>query len=136
MDIMTETGADFVMIARGAQGDPDIFARCKALWEGKPVPEPNSQSLMDALITQAEIACAHKGEGRAIAELRKHALWYLGNLIGAKPLKTEAACINSLSELRQICKKAIDQNLKARGKHRLERRNYSRQSSKGRQNRL
>ena len=115
MDILQETNADFVMIARGAQGNPYIFAQCAALAEGKPLPELTSESLMAQLLEQAEIACMHKGEKKAIAELRKHTLWYLGNLIGAKTLKVKASMINSLDELRTVCDIAIKEGLQPRG---------------------
>lgn len=114
IETLKDTKADFVMIARGAQGNPDIFARACALYNGQPVPEPDCKSLMNALLRQAEIACTLKGERKAVAELRKHALWYLGHLIGAKPLKTKAACINSYKDLEAVCNEAIALGLKAR----------------------
>lgn len=114
IDILKETNADFVMIARGAQGNPDIFARACALYNGQPIPKTDCKSLMNALLRQAEIACSLKGEKKAAAELRKHALWYLGNLIGAKPLKIKAACINSFDDLKEVCNEAISLGLKAK----------------------
>ncbi len=115
MDIIGETNADFVMIARGAQGNPHIFRQCIALSEGRELPALTTESLMDMLIQQAEIACLHKGEKRAIAELRKHTLWYLGNLIGSKTLKVKASMINSLDELKTVCCMAIQEGLQPRG---------------------
>jgi len=115
MDILRDTGADFVMIARGAQGNPHIFAQCIAMYEGKPIPELTCRSLMESLLSQAEIACRHKGERKAIAELRKHTLWYLGNLRGAKSLKVKASMINSLEELKTVCDIAINEGLQPRG---------------------
>jgi len=112
MDIMSETGADFVMIARGAQGDPDIFKRCTSLYRGEEQPPKSAESLMQALMTQGEIACELKGESKALPELRKHALWYLGNLTGAKPLKLKAANIKTLGELREICLEALNLKVK------------------------
>ena len=115
MDILGQTNADFVMIARGAQGNPHIFAQCVALAEGRELPELTCESLMAQLLQQAEIACKHKGEKKAIAELRKHTLWYLGNLIGAKTLKVKASMINSLDELKDVCDIAIREGLQPRG---------------------
>ena len=114
IDILNDTSADFVMIARGAQGNPDIFARACAIYNGRTPPQPDCTSLMNALLRQGELACALKGERKAIAELRKHALWYLGHLIGAKNLKTKAACIKSYSDLVEVCNIAINLGLKAR----------------------
>ena len=115
MDILEETKADFVMIARGAQGNPHIFSQCIALDEGREWPELTTESLMDMLIQQAEIACLHKGEKKAVAELRKHTLWYLGNLPCSKTLKVRASMINSLDELKTVCRMAIQEGLQPRG---------------------
>ncbi len=40
--MMKETGYDFVMIARGALGNPWIFREALAAWKGEPIPPPPS----------------------------------------------------------------------------------------------
>lgn len=40
LSLMEETGCDFVMIARGALGNPWIFREALALWKGQTVPPP------------------------------------------------------------------------------------------------
>ena len=37
--MLDETGCDAVMIARGALGNPWIFAECEAAWKGRPIPK-------------------------------------------------------------------------------------------------
>ena len=71
-----------------------------------------SQSWSAALYVRLSKEDELKGESKALPELRKHALWYLGNLAGAKPLKLKAANIKTLAELREICSEAL--NLKAK----------------------
>jgi tRNA-dihydrouridine synthase B len=40
--MMHETGVDGVTVARGCIGNPWIFNECRALWEGRPLPDPPS----------------------------------------------------------------------------------------------
>jgi tRNA-dihydrouridine synthase len=93
----------------------DFIKDIKGITIDRELPALTTESLMDMLIQQAEIACLHKGEKRAIAELRKHTLWYLGNLIGSKTLKVKASMINSLDELKTVCCMAIHEGLQPRG---------------------
>lgn len=103
MDILEETGADFVMIARGAQGNPMIFADCLALMQGNALPEHSAEELFCAMRRHAALTCKLKQEHRAMPELRKHLLWYLGRLAGAKPYKMRMSQVNTLQELLTLC---------------------------------
>ena len=47
----------------------------------------------------AALTCALKGESRAMPELRKHLLWYLGRFSGAKGLKGEMSQVSTLAGL-------------------------------------
>ena len=93
--ILRETGCDAVMIARGALGNPLIFRACRALWAGEAAPEATAEALLDILEHHVALTCARKGEGRAMPELRKHALWYLGRLRGAKPFKAAMSRVST-----------------------------------------
>ncbi len=101
--VMSETGADFVMIARGARGNPFIFDQCIALFNNEEIKDPTAEELMRDLFFQAKLACEEKGEARAMPEMRKHALWYLARIRGGRPFKLRASMIKSLSELSEIC---------------------------------
>ncbi|MBQ7623704.1 MAG: tRNA dihydrouridine synthase DusB [Clostridia bacterium] len=103
LDCMNETGADHVMIARGARGNPFIFSDCLKLFRGENIDKHTAAEAADALLRQARLACAEKGEKKATAEMRKHALWYLSRIPGAKALKIRASYLSSLSGLEAIC---------------------------------
>lgn len=103
MDILSETGADFVMIARGAEGFPMIFADCAALDQGLAPPEHTAEELFPVMRRHVALACEKKGERRAMPELRKHVLWYLSRLAGAKPYKAKMALISSQEEFLRLC---------------------------------
>ena len=103
MNILDETHADFIMIARGAEGYPMIFSDCIALEQGRPLSEYTANHLIQVMRKHAVLTCQHKAESRAMPELRKHMLWYLGRLRGAKPFKQRMAQIVTLEEFMSLC---------------------------------
>lgn len=115
LDIMAETGADFVMIARGAEGWPMIFAECLAMEAGKPLPEYSSRELLDVMRRHAHLTCRLKAESRAMPELRKHMLWYLGRLKGAKAFKPRMAQVSTLEEFNALCNEMEQQGFEIKG---------------------
>ena len=74
-DILVETGCDAVMIARGAQGNPFLFAGALACLRGQIVQGISPGELLDMLVVQAALACEQKSEARAMPQMRQHALW-------------------------------------------------------------
>lgn len=115
LDIIHETGADFVMIARGAEGWPMIFSECLALEKGKPVPEYSAKELLDVMRRHAELTCRLKAESRAMPELRKHMLWYLGRMKGTKAFKPRMAQICTLDEFNALCGEMEQQGFEMKG---------------------
>lgn len=115
LDILDETGADFVMIARGAEGWPMIFDQCLALEAGRPLPVYTAKQLLDVMRRHAVLTCRQKAESRAMPELRKHMLWYLGRLKGAKPFKARMAQIITLPEFLALCDEIGQQELDIKG---------------------
>ena len=115
LDILAETGADFIMIARGAEGYPMIFKDCLALEAGLPKPEYTAGEVLDVMRRHARLTCELKAEHRAMPELRKHMLWYLGNLRGAKPYKPRMAQINTLEEFLLLCEELEQQGFDLKG---------------------
>ena len=103
-------GADFVMVARGAQGDPQVFRRMKRALEGlPPEKEPTLSEKIALMDKHIALMCQRKGESRAMPEARKHILWYLKGVRGAKPFKLEFSHVNTLAEFRALCQKMEQQ---------------------------
>ena len=115
LDILDETGADFIMIARGAEGYPMIFKDCLALEAGLPKPEYTAKEVLDVMRRHAWLTCELKAEHRAMPELRKHMLWYLGNLRGAKSYKPRMAQINTMEEFLSLCEELEQQGFDLKG---------------------
>lgn len=101
-------GVDFVMVARGAQGDPSVFRRMVAAWKGQPIPlEPDLEQKVALMEEHIALMCQRKGEGKAMPEARKHILWYLKGVRGAKPYKQKFSGVNTLEEFRQLCARML-----------------------------
>ena len=115
MDIMDETGADFVMIARGAEGWPMIFAECLAMESGVSLPKYSAGELLNVMRRHARLTCSLKAESRAMPELRKHMLWYLGWLKGAKAFKPRMAQVSTLNEFNALCDEMEQQGFEIKG---------------------
>lgn len=103
MEILEQTGADFIMIARGAQGNPMIFADCLAAEAGSAPLRHTAQELISVMKRHTALTCRLKPERRAMPELRKHLLWYLGRLSGAKSFKVRMSQVQSLEEFYLLC---------------------------------
>nr|WP_330408297.1 tRNA dihydrouridine synthase DusB [Roseburia sp. AF42-8] len=69
-----ETGCDGLMIARGAQGNPWIFAQINHFLEtGEELPKPSAKEMVDMVLRHAKMQIAFKGEFTGMREMRKHA---------------------------------------------------------------
>ena len=98
--ILEHTGADAVMIGRGALGDPWIFERANALLEtGVCPPLPPFAVRIDTAVRQIELAAAHKGEHIAMLEARRHVNCYLKYERGLKAFKTRICALERMEQL-------------------------------------
>ncbi|MFR3788201.1 MAG: tRNA dihydrouridine synthase DusB [Agathobaculum desmolans] len=98
--ILDATGADMVMIGRGALGDPWIFERANALLAtGVCPPLPPFAERIDTAVRQIELAAAYKGERVAMLEARRHVNCYLKRQSGLKAFKTRICALERLEEL-------------------------------------
>ena len=98
--MLDETGCDAVMIARGALGNPWIFAECEAAWKGRPIPKrPDVDEIIETVRKHALGLLETKEEYRAVREMRKHAAWYTKGIKGAAALRRQASEAESLDEM-------------------------------------
>ncbi len=97
--MLDTTGADAVMIARGAQGDPWIFAAARALIDtGEVIPGPTALDRIDMAREHAAALVAFAGE-RAFPRMRKHVAHYISGMPGATEARRRVNAAVSYREL-------------------------------------
>lgn len=102
MAMMEQTGCDFVMIGRGALGNPWIFKEVLAAWQGEALPEPptkEEKKLM--MVRHLQDLADLKGEYAAVREMRKHVGWYLKGVHGAAAFRGKVNQITDITELKE-----------------------------------
>lgn len=103
--MMEETGCDFVMVARGALGNPWIFRELNAAYAGAAdVPAPTVAEISAMMIRHMDGLIAYKGEPVAVREMRKHVAWYTKGVRGASRLRARVNTITSADEMREVMK--------------------------------
>lgn len=81
--MFAHTGVDAVMVARGAQGNPWIFAQARALLDtGESLPEPSFAERIEVAREHAAAVIALSGR-HAVSRMRKHVVWYTAGMPGA-----------------------------------------------------
>jgi nifR3 family TIM-barrel protein len=104
------TGCDFIMVGRGAMGNPFVFEEINAYLQGIPYEKPNLEKRLEACIEQINLMLKYKDPHNAILESRKHTAWYMSGLNGAAALRRECGQISSMQDVLRICEKALEQN--------------------------
>ena len=86
---MKESGADGVMIGRGALGNPWIFRNIKKIMDGNEPEEVTLRERHDMIRKHYSMMLSHLPEHIAVREMRKHIGWYLHGLRGAAHVRDE-----------------------------------------------
>lgn len=95
-----ETGVDFVMIARGALGNPWIFRELDAWWNDEDIPpRPTREEIKSMMRYHTELLYEYKGERIATNEMKKHLAWYTKGLVGSNEFRRKINNINSIQEV-------------------------------------
>ncbi|MBU0596724.1 tRNA-dihydrouridine synthase [Patescibacteria group bacterium] len=89
------TGADGVMIGRGALGNPWIF--CSDIRY-----QISDSKIKEVVLRHAELHLEQYGEEFGLKTFRKHLVWYFKNKPGIKKLREELVKIETLDDLKRI----------------------------------
>jgi tRNA-dihydrouridine synthase B len=98
------TGCAGVMIARGAFGNPWIFAQARDLLAGRPQrTPPTAEERFATALEHARLALRLQGDRRnTVIEFRKHLGWYSRGLPGAAELRQRLLQVESMTEAEAI----------------------------------
>jgi len=104
------TGCAGVMVGRGSFGNPWLFARARALLEGRPLPAPPEAGERFAVaLEHARLALELQGDNRqTVLEFRKHLGWYTKGLPGSTSLRQELFAVESMHEAEVIFREYLE----------------------------
>lgn len=102
--LRAQTGCAGVMIARGAFGNPWIFAQARDLLAGRPArPDPPPAARFATALEHAALALRLQGDSRrTVLEFRKHLGWYTKGVPGAGELRRRLLQVESLAQVHAI----------------------------------
>lgn len=108
VDMLAHTGVDGVMVGRGAQGNPWLFAQIAALWQrGENLPLPDMEERVDMALRHTRELVADRGD-RAVVEMRKHIAWYISGAPGAAALRGQVNAVDSLMGLEDLLSRYME----------------------------
>ena len=97
------TGVDYIMVGRGALGNPWIFREINAYFdEGKLLPKPSLDEKLSVLSRHITALVAYKGENVGMREARKHTAYYLKGFKNAAKLRNLAFSMQTLDDLKRL----------------------------------
>lgn len=100
--MMEETGCDFVMVARGAMGNPWIFRELNAALRGDEIPaNPTVSEISDMMIRHLDALVELKDEYSAVREMRKFVAWYTKGIKGASRLRGKINTIETQADMKE-----------------------------------
>lgn len=99
LKMLNETHCDGVMVARGAQGTPWIFAEIAAALEGRAYLPPTPEERIAVALEHAELLVREKGEKLGVAEARKHLAWYTHGMRGSAAVRARLMRVETLAEI-------------------------------------
>lgn len=104
LEMMASTGCDGVVVGRGCQGRPWLFADLAAAMRGSDERvRPGLREVAAVVRRHAELMVEEFGdELKALRELRKHMAWYLKGYAVGGVLRAELALVETLEHLDEL----------------------------------
>ncbi len=97
------TGCDYIMVGRGALGNPWVFREIDEYFRtGKIITPPTLDEKLDVLSRHISRAVEYKGEYVGMREARKHTAYYLKGFKKAAKLRNLAFSMETLDDLQKL----------------------------------
>ncbi|MDR3123671.1 MAG: tRNA dihydrouridine synthase DusB [Treponema sp.] len=100
--MLRETGCAAVMFARGALGNPFIFAATRALLRGEDRQQPAPREKLETAFRQLILLARDLGEKNACREMRKQFCAYTKGITGGAALRNRLIHADTIEEYRLI----------------------------------
>lgn len=102
VNMLNETGCNYVMVARGMLGNPWLIDECNHAIDGTPYTPPSVEERLKMAYYHTSKLAEYAGEPNGIKQARAHLSWYVKGLHGASKLKNELTRASTLSEVKSI----------------------------------
>lgn len=99
--LAAKTGCAGIMAARGAQGNPFLFAEIRAALRGEVYTPPSNRTRLEAALRHISEYVASHGDG-AFADMRKHIAWYTKGMYGSTELRRRVNNCGNAAELSEL----------------------------------
>lgn len=106
------TGCDYLMIGRGALGNPWVFREINEYFDkGNIISPPTLEEKCDILLNHISAVVSYKGEYVGMREARKHTAYYLKGFQNAAKLRNLAFKMETQEDLKNLIQEIKDSNL-------------------------
>jgi tRNA-dihydrouridine synthase B len=101
--MLSSTGCDGVMLARGCLGNPFLFAQTKALLSSS-IHEPllDARERLETALAHLRMLAASIGEEKACRDMRKHFVAYTKGLEGGSALRQSVVFAETVAEYEEL----------------------------------
>ena len=104
---LSATGADGIMVGRGAIGNPFVFSEIKAALSGESFTAPSAEERVETALFQLRSAIEEKSERVAVREARKQIAMYLRSFKGAAKIRAEINRAETYAEVESAMRTAL-----------------------------
>ena len=109
--MLSETGCDAVMFARGVRGNPWLFSQTKTYLETGVLPERTPiEQVIETILRHADMQVAFKGEYLGLREMRKHVAWYMTGYPNSAKLRGKINEMEDMDALKYLLEDYVKSN--------------------------
>ncbi len=108
IEIMNQTNADGVMLARGAMGNPFLFKQIKDYINTGTYTKPSPEEIINQVIDHYKLGLKYKREDLVLTQMRKHISWYTKGLKNSSKLRQEVNMLNDMDQIFDLLNKYKD----------------------------
>jgi tRNA-dihydrouridine synthase B len=108
LEVLRLTGADGLMIGRGAQGRPWIFRELLAYHDNRKIAPLEKNELRDTMLDHLKDLHQFYGDRLGVRVARKHLTWYSKQLVNAGEFRYQAVRVDSTHEQLRLIREYFD----------------------------